>query len=105
LRITPNVPFPSLVTGIGPIAISKKNGIWQIGLDIKDLAPLTEPFDPTTKFFLVYDSTTGSFVNGTIAGLGGSIASITYVIDGGGVALTPGIKGDLEIPFACQILR
>ena len=105
IRITPNVPFPSLVTGIGPVAISKRNGIWQIGLDVKDLVPLTGPFDPATKFFLIYDTNTGSFVNGSIAALGGSIASIVYVIDGGGVVLTPGIKGDLEIPFACQILR
>jgi hypothetical protein len=29
--------------------------------------------------------------------------TITYVIDGGGVAITTGEKGDLEIPFACTI--
>jgi hypothetical protein len=33
------------------------------------------------------------------------ISSITYVIDGGGSAITTGIKGDLEIPFACTINR
>lgn len=32
-----------------------------------------------------------------------SLASITFVIDGGGSAITTGIKGDLEIPFACTI--
>ena len=31
--------------------------------------------------------------------------SITFVIDGGGSAITTGIKGDLEIPFACVIAR
>jgi hypothetical protein len=30
-------------------------------------------------------------------------ASITYIIDGGGSAITTGIKGDLEIPFDCTI--
>lgn len=30
-------------------------------------------------------------------------SSITFVIDGGGTAITTGIKGDLEIPFACTI--
>lgn len=29
--------------------------------------------------------------------------TITYVIDGGGVAVTTGVKGDLEIPFDCVI--
>lgn len=31
--------------------------------------------------------------------------TITYVIDGGGSAITTGVKGDLEIPFACTIQR
>lgn len=29
--------------------------------------------------------------------------SITFIIDGGGSTITTGIKGDLEIPFACTI--
>jgi hypothetical protein len=29
--------------------------------------------------------------------------SIEFIIDGAGVAITTGIKGDLEIPFACTI--
>jgi len=31
--------------------------------------------------------------------------SITFIIDGGGSAITTGIKGDLRIPFACTINR
>lgn len=31
--------------------------------------------------------------------------SITFVIDGGGSAITAGIKGHLRIPFACEIER
>jgi len=31
--------------------------------------------------------------------------AIEFIIDGGGSAITPGIKGDLEIPFACTINR
>lgn len=34
-----------------------------------------------------------------------SVLSITMIIDGGGAAITTGIKGDLEIPFACTINR
>jgi len=33
------------------------------------------------------------------------IASLTVVIDGGGVAIIPGIKGNLRVPFACTIVR
>lgn len=33
------------------------------------------------------------------------IATISFIIDGGGSAITTGIKGDLEIPFACTINR
>lgn len=29
--------------------------------------------------------------------------TITFVIDGGGAAITTGVKGDLHIPFACTI--
>jgi hypothetical protein len=33
------------------------------------------------------------------------ITNIAYVIDGGGSAITTGIKGDLEVPFDCTINR
>ncbi len=33
------------------------------------------------------------------------IATLTFVIDGGGAAITTGLKGFLEIPFACTITR
>lgn len=33
------------------------------------------------------------------------LASITFIIDGGGSAITTGVKGALEIPFACTINR
>jgi hypothetical protein len=34
-----------------------------------------------------------------------SLATLTFVIDGGGSAITTGIKGDLEVPFNCAIAR
>jgi len=33
------------------------------------------------------------------------VATITFVIDGGGAEIALGIHGDLEIPFACTINR
>ena len=32
-----------------------------------------------------------------------SVATLTFIIDGGGSAITTGIKGDLTVPFACNI--
>lgn len=32
-------------------------------------------------------------------------STITFIIDGGGATITTGVKGDLEIPFACTITR
>lgn len=39
-----------------------------------------------------------------IAAVTPSLRSITFVIDGGGTVISTGIKGDLQIPFACTIL-
>jgi hypothetical protein len=33
-----------------------------------------------------------------------AVASVTYVIDGGGAAITTGLKGYLEVPFDCTII-
>lgn len=37
--------------------------------------------------------------------VGDSVGAITIIIDGGGSAITTGVKGHLEIPFACTINR
>lgn len=34
---------------------------------------------------------------------GAATASITFIIDGAGSTITTGIKGDIEVPFACTI--
>src|SRR5262249_31149375 len=31
------------------------------------------------------------------------LADIAFIIDGGGSVITPGVKGDLDIPFPCTI--
>jgi hypothetical protein len=69
VRVNVSVPFPSTVTGAGPIVISKNQGIWTVSLTIVQLAQLSTGFDPTTKLLLVYDQLTGSFVQTTVANL------------------------------------
>ena len=43
--------------------------------------------------------------DGTDIGWEDDVASIQIVIDGGGSAITTGVKGFLEVPFACTINR
>jgi hypothetical protein len=46
-----------------------------------------------------------SWPAGSSGGGGGTEASLTFIIDGGGSAITIGQKGHLEIPFACTITQ
>lgn len=72
-----------------------------IGLKNATTVPSTNP----TSALVMY-SESGRFKvresGGDISVLSG-IMAIEFIIDGGGSALTTGIKGDLEIPFACTI--
>jgi hypothetical protein len=39
----------------------------------------------------------------SLAGLAGQVVGIPFTIDGAGSAITTGVKGEVEIPFACTI--
>ncbi len=57
IRVNAQLPFPSLITGTGPITIGKANGIWQIGFTIDAFGsqnPGVGSFP--TDFLLAYDS-------------------------------------------------
>lgn len=47
----------------------------------------------------------GDYTMSTVTAINfiGLVSAIGYVLDGGGVALTTGVKGDLSIPFGCSI--
>lgn len=47
----------------------------------------------------------GDFTNVKTRIEAGEIRNITFITDGGGVAITTGEKGHLEIPFNCEIQR
>ena len=55
------------------------------------------PALPTTRV------TTGTFDDARIPDTG--VVAVNYVIDGGGDTIGTGIKGDLEVPFACHVNR
>lgn len=42
-------------------------------------------------------------VEGNVAGGSGQVSTLNFVIDGGGAAITTGVKGDLVVDFACTI--
>ena len=64
--------------------------------DIGDVSVLS----PTDGHVLYWDEAAGKWKAKALAA---AIASITFIIDGGGSAITTGEKGHLEIPFACTI--
>ena len=39
----------------------------------------------------------------SVGGAGGSAVTVNFIIDGGGSAITTGIKGDIVIDFGCNI--
>ena len=39
----------------------------------------------------------------SVGGAGGSAVTVNFIIDGGGSAITTGIKGDIVIDFGCTI--
>lgn len=64
-------------------------------------------FDDSAGNVAYFTPTNGLEFNGTNLRItdNSRIAVISFVIDGGGSTITTGIKGDLEIPFACTITR
>jgi len=57
IRVNTSVPFPALVTGTGPITISKKNGIWTVGFSFSSFGiQIPTSTQLPTDFVLIYDS-------------------------------------------------
>lgn len=62
IRVNLLAPFPSLVTGSGPITIGKQNGIWTIGFSIAFMGTqVPPPANYPTDYILVYDSIANTF--------------------------------------------
>lgn len=59
IRINPQIPFPSLVTGSGLVAVAKNNGIWTISLNFTALAQQQIVTDIANTYLLAYNVATG----------------------------------------------
>lgn len=60
---------------------------------------ILQSFDGVSTYTQVWDQETVGNISNSLV----STAAITFVIDGGGVAITTGVKGDIMIPFAATI--
>jgi hypothetical protein len=65
IRFNLNAPFPSLVTGTGPITVNKMNGIWQIGYTVANLAKqnVLPAAGLTTQYVTAWDSQAQGYFN------------------------------------------
>ena len=61
IRINAQFPFPSLVQGSGPIAISKTNGIWTVSLNYEAIGQFTSIPNPATTYSLAWDASTNIY--------------------------------------------
>ncbi len=103
------IPYADTTTSFSQIAIGSSgqvltsNGAGSaptfqtISLTLDDLSNVAVTSGITTGQILAYEN--NYWANKTFTSV------IEFVIDGGGVAITTGIKGDLEIPFPCTITR
>lgn len=93
LRVNTQFPFPAATRGLGPVVISKANGIWTISLTIAQLSPVPVGFDPSTKLILIWDQVTQSFMQTTISALVSSTLSYRIVTAAGNVTplITDGV--------------
>ena len=84
IRIQVPTPFPSLVTGSGPITVSKMNGIWQIGYSVAgiNVQPIPPAGNQPTDYVLVWDSVAKTFFQvplSTLTATGGATLLNTIV--------------------------
>jgi hypothetical protein len=106
------------IDGLTAKAISKNNGTALSAGDLQAGKLALIEYDGTRFQLLNNIIIDGSHVGGTVSGLTAPIAvadggtgttsdvkvvDIVFIIEGSGDAITTGVKGDLEIPFACTI--
>lgn len=92
--------------GAGSIFIFVQNG-----QELEELHDVLIPTTPAEKDVLSYDATATVWKNRTLSAAGiaasshnhSSTETINIIIDGGGTAITTGVKADLLIPYTCTI--
>jgi hypothetical protein len=75
------------------------------GAPVRATSPVLTTPNLGTPSALVLTSATGGVPGNFATGNAMRRDAIEYVIDGGGSAITTGIKGDLELPYAATVIR
>lgn len=88
IRVNMSSPFPALVKGLGPIAISKLNGIWTVSLNFGAIAQAQGLPDPANTFVLVWNALTGVFTLIPI-GLVPAVGKVVKTLTGVGALASP----------------
>lgn len=87
IRVNIGAPFPSIVKGIGPLAITKQNGIWTVALGFSGLLRQAPVPDPVNSYVLVWNAQTGVF---TLAQLNAvSQSKVVKILSGAGAYTSP----------------
>jgi hypothetical protein len=65
IRLAMQVPFPAMVTGQGPISVTKANGVWTFGFSTAALGVQNPPPNNlmNTDYVLTYDSVNQTYAN------------------------------------------
>jgi hypothetical protein len=65
IRLAMQVPFPAMVTGTGPISITKQNGVWTVGFSSAAFGVQNPPPNSlmNTDYVLTYDSVNRTYIN------------------------------------------
>jgi hypothetical protein len=104
VRVNAQLPFPSLVVGTGPITISKKNGIWQIGFTINGFSSINPPIgNYPTDFLLGYDSVGLTFFKISLTNLAAAVSNVGGARNQRSVTATPIVIAGTDQVLNCNI--
>ncbi len=70
IRVSTQVPFPAMVTGSGPVTLTKKNGVWQIGFTIAAFGSQNPPIgNYPMNYVLAWDDVAKQFFKISLSNL------------------------------------
>jgi len=84
IRVNVKVPFPTSVSGVGFIVVTKQNGRWSIKADYTQLAPILGLLDPTLNEVVVYNTMTKQYGTVTMAQVIASASNNYRTVPAGG---------------------
>lgn len=98
IRVNALFPFPSLVTGSGPVTLAKANGIWTIGMQIGNLGEVVPTVQQlTTDYVIVWDSILETFNKVALSNIGQSAITMPAWTLRGNVTAASAVEASFAI--------